>query len=240
MFKITICDNNTAFLETVSDHVKKVCQAEDIPFILKTFDASDELMEEIGMGRISDLYILDVSMPVYNGLEIAAKLSEKSSIHKIILLTAYEKYAVDACGMDIFRYVPKADMEDRLSQAVTDALRLLDLYRGRSDYVIANQNKSVRFFQEDVIYLYKDRKYVCFCMKNGELYKERGTLHEIHSRLNNDFLAVLDRGYIVNLLHIKRIDLEEVFMDEGTRLTTNRRHTRELRNRFHAFWGARI
>ena len=77
-------------------------------------------------------------------------------------------------------------------------------------------------------------------MKDGTEEKERGTLHEVCEKLNHPAIRVLDRGYVVNMLHVKMIGIDRVQLDNGTVLHTGKHRARQFREAFHHYWGARI
>lgn len=50
---------------------------------------------------------------------------------RIIFVTSHTEYAIDAFELSIFRYVPKNNLEMKLTAAVTDAAKLIELEVGQ-------------------------------------------------------------------------------------------------------------
>ena len=63
-------------------------------------------------------------MPLCNGMELLQKIYEKGTTSQVILLTGYEEYAIEACGMAA-GYVMKDALDERLPEALERAFRNL-------------------------------------------------------------------------------------------------------------------
>ena len=82
-----------------------------------------------------DLILLDIGMPGISGMEIVQRIKSELSEVRVIFITSHVQYAIDSFELNIFRYVPKADLEKRLPYAVSDALKLL-LLEDRKYYTV--------------------------------------------------------------------------------------------------------
>ncbi|MEY8533208.1 response regulator [Blautia pseudococcoides] len=81
-------------------------------------------------GSHYDLILLDIEMAETDGMELAEKIKPFLPDVKIIFITSHLEYAIDAYELSIFRYVPKNDIEKRLTAAITDAVRLFLIEEG--------------------------------------------------------------------------------------------------------------
>jgi len=241
MYRIAICDDNRDFAEQLREYIAKFCAGRAIELFLKVFTDSDEMMEMILSRKLFDLYILDIRMPGYTGMDLLAQIEKTSIPANVILLTSYTEYAVDACGYrKVFRYIPKELYEERLGLALKDFFIRMGLEKRHRPYVIHNRTKSIKFYQEDVCYIYKDRKYAVFVMMNGDEERERRSLSEIREKLNNPDMFMLDRCYIVNILHVRRIQKNEVMLENGDLLRTSAENIQKLKTAFSTYWGELI
>ncbi|ATW26145.1 response regulator [Candidatus Formimonas warabiya] len=66
-----------------------------------------------------DMALLDIEMPVMNGLELAERLSQISPHMGIIFITAYNHYATESFEVNAVDYVLKPVREERLFKALT-------------------------------------------------------------------------------------------------------------------------
>ena len=78
----------------------------------------------------------------------------------IIFLTAYDKYAVEACHMDIFWYLCKEKLDDEMAVALDKLFFHMSRQEDNRIYVISNKRKYVKFYYRDIIYVQKNQKNV--------------------------------------------------------------------------------
>jgi two-component system LytT family response regulator len=71
-----------------------------------------------------DLVFLDLQMPGFGGLEVIRKLEPGSHIPVIVIVTAWDQYAIQAFEAGAIDYLLKPVGQDRLAQAVERAIRL--------------------------------------------------------------------------------------------------------------------
>ena len=158
MYKIAVCDDNKAFLENIGQTLSQYTEKTNCDVEVQYISDSDELMELLEEKRLFDAYILDVEMPHYSGLDLVKKIRGISSIPEIVLLTSYESFAVDACGMDIFKYVLKHRWADEAPQVLDELFDRLNRKTDGKIYVIDNQRRYVKFLHSDILYILKKQK----------------------------------------------------------------------------------
>jgi DNA-binding NarL/FixJ family response regulator len=71
-----------------------------------------------------DIVVLDISMPVFNGLEVARRLRTRGSRTKVVFLTVHddEDFVHEALAAGAAGYVIKAGMAVDLAHAIHEAL----------------------------------------------------------------------------------------------------------------------
>ena len=108
MVKIAICDDETEFLDILSESLSSWCRAHQLTLQLYRFTNGDELISAhraYGM----DLILLDIQMPDMNGLQMLKEARERGSMTKVVILTAYSDfdYAKKAIALGIENYLLK-------------------------------------------------------------------------------------------------------------------------------------
>lgn len=87
---------------------------------LKTFEKGCDALEWAKLHAV-DVAFLDIEMPGMNGIELAKKLKEIDRNIRIVFVTAYEQYALDAFGVNAIGYLLKPytreDVEEELTKA---------------------------------------------------------------------------------------------------------------------------
>ncbi len=179
-----------------------------------------------------DVAFLDIRMPGATGLEIAAALETLSPRTRVVFVTAYDQYAVDAFERGAIDYLLKPVTADRLQATVrrlqapaapgVDATALAGLARAlaarpaeadagadRLTWLTASAGRETRLvFIEDVLYFRADHKYTCVVTAEGEALL-RTPLVELMPRLDPARFRQVHRSTIVNLRAVAGVVRED-------------------------------
>lgn len=114
VYRVALCDDNKAFLSQLEEEVNQYCRKHQIDARIQSFDDSDSLLEMIEEKRMHEIYILDIQMNP-SGMTLVDEIHKISDTPYIILLTAFEEYAIEACGKGVFSYILKEEAYTQLS-----------------------------------------------------------------------------------------------------------------------------
>lgn len=235
MVRLTLCDDDERYVELLESRVRDYCQRNEKKVCIAAYTDSSKLEDEIIKGNLSDAYILDIEMPDYSGMELVERIREQSELPQVILLTAYESFAVEACGRDVLWYVLKEGGGQELFRALDKLFVRLKRQLDEKTYVISNQQRYKKLFQKDILYIQKEEKNAVFILTDGKKEKERLSLQKIYPKLDNPDMMFLDRGIIINLNHIREFGLKEIVMDDGYVIGTRKACISELRKRMNHY-----
>ena len=115
---ILIVDDEIDTLNEINYYVKKYKQFEYSVTCANPLEALDEVKK-----THFDVALLDIEMPVMNGLELAEQLINFFPHMRIAFITAYNSYATEAFDVNAIDYVLKPIREERLIKALD---RLVD------------------------------------------------------------------------------------------------------------------
>ena len=115
--RLVLSDDHQTILDMVSAML-----APDFT-ILGTAHDGGTLLEAVACLN-PDLVVLDVSMPVYNGLQVARRLRARGCCAKLVFLTVHEDedFAHEALQAGASGYVIKANMAADLPHAIREAM----------------------------------------------------------------------------------------------------------------------
>lgn len=235
-YKIALCDDNQQYLEILSDKLENYGEKKGIDFIIHKFSDSTLLMEWTEEKKLFDAYFLDIEMPCYTGIELAKKIREYSSVSLIVFVTAYESFAVEACGLNVIQYLLKKQILSRIEELMDELVFRLSCIQDDKVYIIMNQRRYIKLKQKDIIYIYKYQKNVYFVMADKREEKERISLQDVFNKLDNKDMLWLDRGIILNLHHVWSISGTNIKMTGGYEITTNEAHVTELKKALEVYW----
>lgn len=185
------------------------------------------------------MLICDIEMPVYDGIYIAKEVKKHFPDCLIIFLTSHLKYAVTSYELQIFRYTPKSDINEKLYSYIKDAIVLFGIQRG-SVYTVTKNDISERIPYKQIVYIKKDGKNSVLCCTNNREIKLRKSLREIRKEFDAGEFLTVDRGYIVNIIQIAHIDNSQVYCVTGEKLPISRSNLKAVKLRIIDYWGGKI
>jgi DNA-binding LytR/AlgR family response regulator len=190
-----------------------------------------------------DVAFLDIRMPGLTGLEVAAAAAEASPRTRIVFVTAYDQYAIDAFDRGAIDYLLKPVKPERLDATVArlqaqdampdaaslaallDRLGALPNAAGSAEpltWLTASAGRETRLILvDDVAYFRADHKYTTVVTAEGEALL-RTPLRELLGRLDPAHFKQIHRSTIVNLKAIAGI-----VRDDSGRGTVRLRHRPE-------------
>ena len=118
MWKVVIADDESF----VREGLKEMIPWEELGYQLEgTFKNGKEVIEAIG-NICPDIVILDVQMPIMNGLDAAKYIRQHWPDIVVLILTAYEdfKYAQESIVLQVKRYVVKSNLLEDLPKVLQE------------------------------------------------------------------------------------------------------------------------
>ncbi len=191
-----------------------------------------------------ELILLDIRMPVMDGLEVAHHVAGLEAPPAIVFTTAYQDYALDAFDAHAVDYLMKPIRKERLHQAIDRARALsrnnINELRDNHDSNNSRSHLSTTIHGnlqiipiEKIYYLKADQKYVTAAWSEGELLLD-DSLKSLEQEFSSHFMRI-HRNTLVALEHILGLEKDEegspVIRLQGieTRLPVSRRHASHVR-----------
>lgn len=239
MLHIAICDDDANIVSSHKKTVEKCLENLGSAGQITTYTDSGNLLSDIQDDHFFyDLLLLDIEMPGSSGMELARKIKPILPGAKVIFITSHIEFAIDAFELFIFRYVPKDDMDKRLPAAVTDAVKLIELEEGKT-YTIQTNSRLEKIPYKDILYIVKDGKNAEITASGG-VSKVRKSLQQVYEELGAEEFLFIDRGCIVNMIHIMQIREGMAVLKNGEMLPVSRSHLQEVKEQINSYWGSHI
>ena len=161
-----------------------------------------------------DIVILDIAMPVLDGLEAARHLAGLPTPPAVIFCTAYDEHALAAFDAHAVDYVVKPIRAERLAAALDRAARFRNgppvanaMPPARRSHLSARMRGALRLIPvQDIRYLQAEEKYVVVHHANGEDLIE-DSLKSLEAEFGERFIRV-HRNCLVASDQIKELARE--------------------------------
>ena len=152
-----------------------------------------------------DLMFLDIGMPKMDGINAARALGLMDRKPAIILVTAYDNFAVEAFDLDIVDYVLKPVSSERLGRAIARAQTGLDTPVSSdtkavdgyaSEFWVSHRAELIRIAAVDIERIEAERDYMRL-FTGGRSYLLHQTISTLEQRLNPEQFQRIHRSHIV-------------------------------------------
>lgn len=213
ILRCMIVDDDSISRKVLESFISKTDSLELVRSIDSPLEAANLLRKE----KV-DLLFLDVEMPEMTGLELIQTLHDQRP--EVVLVSAKEKYALDAFEFDVTDYLVKPVTQVRFLKAVNkvkDNLRssASPINLEKDQLFIKVDQRLLNLSLKEIQYIEALADYVTIHTDQGK-YTVYSTMKGIESRLpGNDFLRV-HRSFIVNKHKIQSI--EDNLLTIGTKV----------------------
>lgn len=185
-----------------------------------------------------DIVFLDIQMPKVSGLEMIGML-DPNDLPYIILVTAYDEYAIKAFEEHVFDYLLKPVESERLSKTINRLYSELnednDNTKTADTFLMkipcTGHSKIYLVDIEDIVYVGSDVTGVYVVKTDGSKYTSELTLSNLEERTS---LVRCHRQYLLNLDHLREIDFSianqtMAQMDHNLSVPISRRYFKPLK-----------
>lgn len=181
-----------------------------------------------------DVCFLDIEMPGMNGMELAKRIRKGKGREIIVFLTAYSEFIRAEYEVKAFDYLVKDRAAQEIDSLVKRLVNELDVI-AKKVYIIETHSRLEKINHNEIVYIYKRGPYSVFVLTDGEA-QERKALKDVLDRLGSGEFILVERGYVINLNHIKRVCSRNVELSDGTNIPVSRAHINELKKRIQEYW----
>jgi len=212
MINCLAIDDEQLSLDLIEDNIKK------IPFLNLKKKCTNifEAIQILNSDNI-DLIFLDIEMPDMNGLQMLKSLKTKPMV---ILITAYDKYAMQGYELDVIDYLLKPVPFDRFLKAANKAMEYhshknesIHEQLNKKSLFIKSEHKILKIDISDIDYIESLKDYIKIYCGNKPILTLM-SLKSIEANLPNDKFIRVHRSYIISIEKINYIRSSKVFIGE--------------------------
>ena len=215
MIRCIAVDDEKLVLDLLVDNIRQVAYLQLVKACKNAIDAIEVLQQE----RI-DLMFLDIQLPKLSGLQFIRTLQQPPMI---ILITAYEKYALESYNLDVVDYLLKPVSFERFLKACNKAKELFDLKSEPvkeqvADHIFVNVEYTlVKILFADILFIEGLKDYIKIHLASSTRpVLTKMSLKAMEEKLPNDKFIRIHKSYIiaVNKITIIKRDIVCIGKDE--------------------------
>lgn len=229
MLRIAICDDIKDYVQQVADMVDNWPNKPENT-ICQCFDNGDDLLNA-HLVMPFDIILLDIVMPLENGIEVARGIRQNDKNVKIVFLTSSAEFAVESYKVKANNYLLKPVDSNALYSCLDEFAAEA---KQKLSSIMVNGIYSVQKVLLDTIeYVEAQNKHIAFYLADGTEIKTTEPLHMHEEKLTiDDGFFKCHRSYIVNINHINTYTTKEIVMCSGCRIPIARSCQKEFENAY--------
>jgi DNA-binding LytR/AlgR family response regulator len=203
-------DDEPLVLDLLVDNIRQVAYLNLVEAYKNPFEAAELLQS-----KKIDLIFLDIQMPQLNGLQFIKALEHPPMI---ILVTAYQQYALEAFDFNVVDYLLKPVSFERFLKACNKAQQLYQLKNKESvaDHMFVHvEYVSVKIIFADIIFVEGLKDYIKIHLtSNSRPVLTKMNLKAIEENLPSHAFKRVHKSFIVNIVKITSIKRNFVYIGE--------------------------
>jgi len=175
-------------------------------------------LDEIALRR-PDLVLLDLQMPGMSGLDVVRRLKRGTHLPAVVIVTAYDKYALQAFEAGAIDYLLKPVGRERLEEAVGRARRiggkeaaerLANLQeigdpQPRTRKIVGKVGEEYFLLSADEIFAFHAEGDLVWILTAKKKYLATQTLKVLEERLKNSSFRRIHRSALINVDHVRKM-----------------------------------
>jgi two-component system LytT family response regulator len=213
MLNCLAIDDEPLALELLEDNISQVPYLKLVASCNNPIEAMQILQHES-----IDLIFLDIQMPGLTGLQFIKTIATKPMF---ILITAYEKYALEGYELDVVDYLVKPVSLERFIKACNKAWELYQLKTKKQTdtetlpYFFINADYSlVKVVFNDIMWIEGLKDYLKIHLKSSSKpLVARMTMKSIEEQLPETMFVRVQKSFIVSKQYITSVRKNSVFID---------------------------
>ena len=227
MLNFALCDDNKDFLELASAYIGQYLLKTGLQVQIHTFVSSETFLEVFHQTPfLFDLILLDIDMPIKDGLEIAYDIRKVNEEVLLVFLTGIEAKVFESFKVGAFRYLRKNFFKEEMEECILQALRKIKV--SREYYMFKTEEGLMRIAMKEMMYFLCVNRKIELHTINSYYRINLRRMKDIEEQFENSYFIKIHRGCLVNLKYIKTIEEQNIILDNGERLMVSRYRMREV------------
>lgn len=175
---------------------------------------------------VYDIILMDVDMPMVNGISAARIIRDKDPSVIIIFVTNLSQYAIQGYSVQAFDYILKPLNYFAFSQFFQRAVAKLDI-SGKQEYITIQLREGVRKVSVNDIYYIEIQNHTLSYHTAAGIFQTTGKMKALEELLGTYHFSRCNNGLLINLAHVDSIINNDVIV-HGETLPVSRSRKKEF------------
>lgn len=232
MLKIAICDDSPLFLKQACLAVRKWAQKSPFTVELYTYDNGDELIIA-NKTEPFDIILLDILMPLLNGMETARELRQHDKSVKIIFLTSSPEFALESYDVKAYSYLLKPVNDEKLEDILNECVQTFAT--DPKNLILKTSFGYQKIYYHEIEFAEAQNKKVLFRLRSGNTIESCDPFHFFEDMLTlKDGFFKCHRSYLVYLPNVDHFTATEITTKSGKHIPIARSYSKTFKEAYFA------
>lgn len=201
MYRIAVVDDDREFSAKLREYLEQYAKENDETFEIEVFYDGAEILKDYTPRY--ELILLDIEMPVVNGMEAAQKIREMDESVVLMFITNMAQYAIHGYSVGALDFVMKPISYYPFSMKIKRALKRVQ--KKEIPTILLTTSDGVKRLKVSQIYYVEIQGHMLhYYTEEGE-FVMRGTLSSVEKMLPSSLFVKCNHWYLVNLMHVTEV-----------------------------------
>ncbi len=201
MYRIAIVEDERAFVEELKGYLKQFEAENGVEFEVSAFYDGAEILENYKPKY--DLILLDIEMPMVNGMDAAEKIREVDETVVLMFITNLAQYAIKGYSVGALDFVMKPISYYTFSMKMKRALKRVE--KKELPTILLTLPDGVKKIDvRQIYYVEVQNRTLHYHTSEGD-FAVRGTLQAAEENLPSQVFIRCNHWYLVNLMHVSEV-----------------------------------
>ena len=233
MLRVMLAEDEREEQEKLCEFIARFAKETGESCPVDTYDNGMSLLEAYQPGNC-DLILLDVEMPLLNGIETAREVRKVDTSVMIIFITNMAQYALKGYEVDALDYVLKPLSYYSFALKLKKTQRILR-ERSQPMRLLPFEGEMRLIPLSSILYVEVADHKLCYHTYEG-ISEVTGSMKILESELREHHFVRCNNCYLVNLIHVRKITNDTVWVEDEP-LKISRPRKKEFMNALSAYYG---
>ncbi len=223
--KTVIVDDEFPAVQLIKSYCEKIPELD----VVESFTKADAALHYLQNYSV-DLLLLDIQMPIINGMEVLKKLHEKPIC---IFITANPEHALKAFELDVIDYLLKPVSLQRFQKAIEKAVeyqqykKSVENVAGKKFLLVKADYKITKIMTEDILWIEGSGEYIKIITFEKPFLILDSLANYIKNILPDEFVRI-HKSYIIPVSKIIYFSSKTIILQNQKEFTIGRSYKKDV------------
>lgn len=230
---IALCDDDSLFIQETEKMLYTYIFNSRHEINLSKFQSASDLLKTVKSGKIYDIYLLDIEIADYNGIDAAKIITENSNSEPyIVFISNYPEYMQDSFSVHPYQYFQKPVEDSMLYRLLDEIITYKEKHLLSITVLETEKGVDIPVNIMDIL---------CIETKNAKARKlkfhffdksltARGIISDWKDMLTDYPFFPCYKGILINVYHIHFIKGNTIVLKNGEELPISRKYITRIKN----------